>query len=138
MIVTNENDFLNNLLQTNRQVTSLPKAFATKSSKDITCYVVKEGRMLKKIIKIAFIKCIIFTSLNEIQFFLFFNRDLYRRCLVYMFSLRFSGSKFLILNLYIETLAFFYHTVCFSVNNHMLLLLYLSMITKNTLQVFCS
>ena len=25
-----------------------------------------------------------------------FNRDLNRRCLVYMFSLRFSGSKFLI------------------------------------------
>ena len=52
MIVTNENDFLNNLLQTNRQVTSLPKAFATKSSKDITCYVVKEGRMLKKLLRL--------------------------------------------------------------------------------------
>ena len=52
--------------------------------------------MLKKIIKIAFIKCIFFTSLNEIQFFLFFNRDLYRGYLVYMFSLHFSGSKFLI------------------------------------------
>ena len=31
-----------------------------------------------------------------ISVFSFFNRDLNRDCLVYMFSLRFSGSKFLI------------------------------------------
>ena len=30
------------------------------------------------------------------QYELFFNRDLNRGCLVYMFSLRFSGSNFLI------------------------------------------
>ena len=33
---------------------------------------------------------------NKLNTWVFFNRDLNRSCLVYMFSLRFSGSKFLI------------------------------------------
>ena len=33
---------------------------------------------------------------KTLRWFLFFNRDLNRGCLVYMFTLRFSGSKFLI------------------------------------------
>ena len=41
-----------------------------------------------------------FSNINEVIrpvfHFLFFNRDLNRGCLVYMFSLRFSGSKYLI------------------------------------------
>ena len=37
-----------------------------------------------------------FLTILSQSILIYFNRDLYRSCLVYMFSLRFSGSKFLI------------------------------------------
>ena len=40
--------------------------------------------------------CVLFFFLHFLFCFVFFNRDLNRGCLVYTFSLRFSGRKFLI------------------------------------------
>ena len=41
-------------------------------------------------------KCLLHDQIAFIHLSISFNRDLNRGCLVYMFSLRFSGSKFLI------------------------------------------